>query len=115
MLCPRLYLQVIVETVQRGSPYRLVLAKTKAAWEEQQAEGQRLCSPAARLDTLLPTAAAGAVPRGASALGAAVPAVAAEPPQAAARSPPKATERERQKKKRPRHEEAAAAVVINLT
>jgi len=40
--------------VHGGTPHRLVLKKTKALWEKNQAEGHQLLRWAARLERLLP-------------------------------------------------------------
>lgn len=76
-------LQVGVEVVRQGSPHQLLLTKTKAAWEAQQAEGRSLWEAAAGLERLLPGGAA-APASGAGAAAGEAPAAAQAPPAAQA-------------------------------
>lgn len=54
-----LSLQVTHVTQRTGRPCSLILTKTRAQWENNKAEGQRLQGRASQLEQLLPAAGAG--------------------------------------------------------
>ncbi len=54
-----LSLQVTHVTQRTGRPYSLILTKTRAQWEKNKVEGQRLQGRASELEQLLPAAGAG--------------------------------------------------------
>ena len=45
--------QVVIDTINEGRPYKLRVAKTKAAWEARGQEGRRLLGLAVRLEGIL--------------------------------------------------------------